>query len=88
MDFDKSKINIENKPRDAYYTIRGILNLVISLENSDIALKCDTYKIDSLMSSNAPITNDTYTQIKILIDNMIILYEKSKLPPNPFLKKI
>ena len=89
MDFEKSTVQL-GTPREAYYTIRDILNRATSLDNSDMSLAIDVSDLNQLMSTNTSITTDTYTHVKFIIDNAIILYEKakSKLPPNPFLRSV
>lgn len=86
MDFERSKVDT-GLPRDAYLTIRGVLNLATNLDNSDLALLCDTAVLTSWMTTNTPITQETYAEVKKLIDRMSIAYVKSELPPNPFLPK-
>ena len=87
MDFERSHTHEgqpQARPRDAYFTIRGVLNLATSLEKSDMALNYNMSHVNSWMSANTPITEDTYSILKTTIDTMTILYEKSKIPANPF----
>jgi hypothetical protein len=86
MDFEKSTLH-QGNPRDAYYTIRDMINRVTSLENSDMALQADVSLLNRWMSDNTPITKETYSKIKGLIDHITILYERSKIPQNPFQRK-
>jgi len=81
MDFEKSSLDV-GEPRDAYFTIRYILNLATSLDHSDLSLAIDVAPLNRMMSQNAPVTTDTYRQVKSVIDGTSILYKKSKLPPN------
>jgi hypothetical protein len=85
-DFEKSTIQ-HGTPRDAYSTIRDILNRATSLDKSDLSLAIDVSLLNQWMSKNTIITSDTYKQVKSIIDNASILYEKSKLPPNPFSRR-
>jgi serine/threonine protein kinase len=83
MDFEKSTLQVES-PRDAYFTIRNILNNATSLRKSNLALEVNVSLINRWMSGNTPITNHTYANVKDIIDTISILYEKDKVPPNPF----
>lgn len=87
MDFEKSTVQ-RGTSREAYNTIRDILNRATSLENSDMSLAIDVSLLNTWMSTNTPITTEVYKQIKQVIDNATILYEKSKLPPNPFAGRV
>lgn len=85
MDFEKSTVHSSTYvDREAYSTIRDILNRATSLDNSDMSLAIDVSLLNRWMSTNTSITSDTYNQVKHIIDDATILYEKSKLPPNPF----
>lgn len=83
MDFEKSTFD-KGEYRDVYRTIHGILTRVTQLERSDTMLSVKIDRLNTWMSENAPITNTTYTMVKSIIDQIGIVYEKSKLPPNPF----
>lgn len=83
MDFERSTMNIGN-PRDVYHTIRDIINRAIGLENSDVMLGVDVSQLNIWMSDNTPITKEIYEKTKSVIDRITILYEKSKIPLNPF----
>jgi serine/threonine protein kinase len=84
MDFEKSAFNKADY-RDVIRTIHGILTRVTQLERSDMMLSVKIDPLNTWMSENVPITNTTYTVVKSIIDQIGIVYEKSKLPPNPFI---
>jgi hypothetical protein len=83
MDFEKSTFN-KAYYRDVIRTIHGILTLATRLEKSDMMLSIKIDPLNTWMSENVPITNTTYAVVKSIIDQIGIVYEKSKLPPNPF----
>jgi serine/threonine protein kinase len=83
MDFERSML--PGHSVDMYRSLHRMLSLVPQLEKSDIVVSVDLRLLDTWMSENTIITPKTYQQIKSIIDNMTILYEISKRPPNPFI---
>ena len=86
IDFGRSDTSqtSETHAREVYDDIRRVITGLEMLENSDISLFADIRPIASLSSANAPVTDEAYQTVSDVVDRIKILYDKSKIPKNPF----
>lgn len=80
VDFERSLIDSSmSNYRYAYQAIRGVMDLACSMgSNSDLVLQYDNRALMMLISSNAVIDRDMHRKIHALIDDMRVLFNKSK----------
>ena len=83
LDFGKSKC-VPGFQYLVYKDIRRLLNLVPSMEESDIVVYTETKAINKIENDNTPITYAVFQIIWNIIDDMVIGYAKSERPPMPW----
>ena len=76
-DFEKSTIGVVG---DVYTSIKKLIHLVCVSDKSDLMLEFAESKITKLQTGNVKIKKEDYNTINDIIDNIKIIYVKSKLP--------